>query len=734
MRDLRELYKLESSQCRVFETVRQFIASAKNSAVRSEVIGVRIERLDDAFKQFQLVRADIELQTDQVTGVDDPEQELMLITARAEENDSISMQKEDDYCTMKGELLYLQSLARRSENAGQAPNTSSQESIGSSSSLARVKLPEISLPSFDGQIKLWITFRDSFNSLIHSNNHLSAMDKFTYLRSALTGEALQEVGSIEITAANYEVAWAALTSRYENRKLIVKTYLDALFNAEVMRKESYDELSKLIGDFDNNIQMLAKVGESSDGWSTLLVYMACARLDPLTLGHWETYHNSREVPKFKELMRFLKDNCSVLQTLAHQPTAAESQVNQTSFGVSYPSSHFSAKCPFCAEEFHSAFRCVKFLKCTVEERGFSVKRARLCLNCLSPGHMARVCSRGSCHHCGSRHHSLLHPDPQSSVSQIHMNSPPSVRQAPQSPPPSPTSQPIPSNSPHPRPQTSSSFTVMQMPDFSEDIHHTIGHPTQTHTPPRQVLLSTAIVRVQDQSGKLRSARALLDSGSQGNFMSSSFCQRLGLQSSSECHIVQGIGGSTTVSTKQVVASVLPRVSGISSFSSSITFHVLPEISNTVSACRVSVSSLPNSLILADPNYGEPGQIDLIIGAEVFFDLLSNGRFKVSDDGPRFQNSVFGWIISGTVPEQKMKSIIRVGGRWQHVPASLKRKHLINHSKHCSLSKRRPKHSHHQFHQTKDEFSRRVQMISNTPVSAQSENSTFPVYVTTNRCC
>ncbi|XP_055590675.1 uncharacterized protein LOC129742758 [Uranotaenia lowii] len=696
MRNLRELYKLESSQCRVFETVRQFIASAKISAVRSEVIGVRIERLDDAFKQFQLVRAEIELQTDQVTGVEDPEQELTLITARAEENDSLSMQKEDDYCTMKGELLYLQSLAYRSENGCQAPNTSSQESIGSSSSLARVKLPEISLPSFDGQIKLWITFRDSFNSLIHSNNHLTAIDKFSYLRSALRGEALQEVSSIEITAANYEVAWAALTNRYENPKLIVKTNLDALFNAEMMRKESYDELSKLIGDFEKNIQMLTKVGESSDGWSTLLVHMICARLDLSTLRHWETHHNSREVPNFKQLMRFLRDHCTVLQTLAHQSTAADCHSNRSSFGVSHPSIQFFSRCPFCGEDFHSAFRCMKFLKCTVEERGDLVKRARLCLNCLSPGHMARVCSRGSCRHCGLRHHSLLHTDSQSSVSQIHTNSTPPVRQAPQSPPPSPPSQPIPSTSPLSRPQTSSSFTVIQMPDYSTDFsgdnQHTIGHPTQVHTPPHQVLLSTVVVRILDQSGNFRQARALLDSGSQLNFITTTFCQSLKLQSSSDNLTVQGIGGST-VSEQQVTASVFPRCSKISSFGSSMTFNVLPEITTSQPASRVPCS-MPENLVLADPNFHEPGQIDIIIGAQAFYDLLSDGRFKVSDHGPSLQNSVFGWIVSGTVPKQKTSRVfqkrfqfksksssqmsnprltngaISVGGRLQNAPISM----------------------------------------------------------------
>ncbi|XP_055613234.1 uncharacterized protein LOC129759737 [Uranotaenia lowii] len=241
MRDLRELYKLESNLCRTFETVRHFIANANSSVITSELIGVRLERLEDAFKQFQLVRTEIELQTDaEVTGVDDPEQELALMNARADEDASIAMEKENDFCNLKGELLRLLSLTSGSDHVAKKSSTSISEPLETTASLARVKLPEIRLPTFNGDINFWVTFRDSFHSLIHSSDQLTAMDKFFYLRSALTGEALQEVSSVEMTAANYDVAWAALKRRYENRKLIVKNYINALFNVEVIRKESYD--------------------------------------------------------------------------------------------------------------------------------------------------------------------------------------------------------------------------------------------------------------------------------------------------------------------------------------------------------------------------------------------------------------------------------------------------------------------------------------------------------------
>jgi hypothetical protein len=45
----------------------------------------------------------------------------------------------------------------------------------------RPKLPELSLPRFEGDVMLWKSFWDSYNSAVHRNDALSEVDKFTYL-------------------------------------------------------------------------------------------------------------------------------------------------------------------------------------------------------------------------------------------------------------------------------------------------------------------------------------------------------------------------------------------------------------------------------------------------------------------------------------------------------------------------------------------------------------------------
>ncbi|XP_055604172.1 uncharacterized protein LOC129752412 [Uranotaenia lowii] len=312
--ELRELIKQERNLRRTLDSVRQFASRGSNN---SELISVRLELLEDTFRQFKKVRTEIELQTDHLSNTTDEfsDQEA-LDQAREDENVGILVEFEEDYCVVKSELLRLSSTIRGSSNATPAQNAA--VSSGPPSTLARVKLPEINLPFFSGKTKEWVTFRDSFKSLIHSSSQLNDTDKFCYLRSAVTGEALQAIASVDITAANYDIAWSTLEKRYENRKLLVKSYLESLFSIEPMRKESYDSLNKLLSEFERNLQMLQKVGENPDQWSTLLVHMLCSRLDQSTLRQWETHHSSKEVPLYDDVMSFLRNHCSVLESIAHR--------------------------------------------------------------------------------------------------------------------------------------------------------------------------------------------------------------------------------------------------------------------------------------------------------------------------------------------------------------------------------------------------------------------------------
>lgn len=68
-----------------------------------------------------------------------------------------------------------------------------------------LRLPTIKLPRFSGETAEWLSFRDTFESLINRNETIDPIQKFHYLK-ALEDSAGQIIKSLEFTAINYNVA------------------------------------------------------------------------------------------------------------------------------------------------------------------------------------------------------------------------------------------------------------------------------------------------------------------------------------------------------------------------------------------------------------------------------------------------------------------------------------------------------------------------------------------------
>lgn len=51
--------------------------------------------------------------------------------------------------------------------------------------------------------------------------------------------------------------------------------------------------------------------------------------------------------------------------------------------------------------------------------------------------------------------------------------------------------------------------------------------------------------------------------------------------------------------------------------------------------------MPSNVKLADPNFNVPSDIDLLIGAEVFWQLICIGQIEECKDHPTLQKTKFG---------------------------------------------------------------------------------------------
>lgn len=55
--------------------------------------------------------------------------------------------------------------------------------------------------------------------------------------------------------------------------------------------------------------------------------------------------------------------------------------------------------------------------------------------------------------------------------------------------------------------------------------------------------------------------------------------------------------------------------------------------------------IPSNIVLVDPEFYKQGSIDILIGAEFFFDWLESGKIELGSNLPIIQNTKFGWIVA-----------------------------------------------------------------------------------------
>jgi hypothetical protein len=59
--------------------------------------------------------------------------------------------------------------------------------------------------------------------------------------------------------------------------------------------------------------------------------------------------------------------------------------------------------------------------------------------------------------------------------------------------------------------------------------------------------------------------------------------------------------------------------------------------------------MPKDIILADETFNVPGTIDLLIGADIFFEIINPKKRTHQGNYPVLQETALGWIISGRTP-------------------------------------------------------------------------------------
>lgn len=137
-------------------------------------------------------------------------------------------------------------------------------------------LPRPNLPSFDGTLEQWETFRDRFRAMIMDNRTLTNVERLHYLCSCLTGEASRALSHLALTDSNFEVAWGILVSRFENKRRLITMHVMTLIELSQLTSENVADLNAMR---DRANSALKNLGRPVKTWNDILVVLVSQKLD-----------------------------------------------------------------------------------------------------------------------------------------------------------------------------------------------------------------------------------------------------------------------------------------------------------------------------------------------------------------------------------------------------------------------------------------------------------------------
>lgn len=87
-----------------------------------------------------------------------------------------------------------------------------------------------------------------------------------------------------------------------------------------------------------------------------------------------------------------------------------------------------------------------------------------------------------------------------------------------------------------------------------------------------------------------------------------------------------------------------------SFSQEIECYVL-NIITEIPLIHIDTNNfqIPSNIRLADPHFHVSNEIDMLTGAEMFWQLICIGQTQRHKNQPTFQKTQLGWIVGGKVP-------------------------------------------------------------------------------------
>lgn len=478
----------------------------------------------------------------------------------------------------------------------------------------RFNLPVIKLHEFHGKISEWKPFIAKFDRLVHNKN-IDDGTKMEYLKMVIRGDAAKLINHIDPTPQNYKICYDILKKRYENNREILNSLIDRLLKFPRMKSESANELKALHDSTYECIMSIQSIGISIQNWDPLLTHILCGKLDQATIIHYECQLGDvREPQSLPSLLDYMENRFMALQSAALKASTFtnNNHSNGAHNSFKYGENRFqqrnnSSKCVFCPEsgDSHNIYSCKLFQKKAPNERLDWTKSKKLCVKCFG-NHKAFDCtSKITCRECSGHHNALLHLQRKNHEKSIKAN----VARATE-------------------------------PNINKDTEEVVNiNSNVAHRSTASVVLATVLLGVFDKNGAKILVRALLDQGSQSAFISESMAQILKTERKDINAIISGIGEKEQSAKHSMQLTLFPRFK--SDYVLNCEAIVLPRLTNVSKNTHLKPDfEFVNNLTLADPSFLDSGEIDIILGASEYAQIIKMGLIK-GERNIIAQNSEFG---------------------------------------------------------------------------------------------
>ncbi|XP_072400729.1 uncharacterized protein [Diabrotica undecimpunctata] len=143
-----------------------------------------------------------------------------------------------------------------------------------------------------------------------------------------------------------------------------------------------------------------------------------------------------------------------------------------------------------------------------------------------------------------------------------------------------------------------------------------------------------------------------DSGSQQSFISKDLANRLQYLTRTQKLSISGLGNNGLVQSSEILDIVLhSKINPYQQFDASCS--VIDRITERLPQIALNPHGLkiPDHLIheLADPHFWEPSNIDILIGADLYFSIVKGDLISLGHNQPTILETAFGYVVAGPVP-------------------------------------------------------------------------------------